>query len=112
MKGLIGFMAKHTIQIDVVSMYGPGKPIPDVKQASPAENVTADARLVRQLISIPLYMKQEQRTLSMDTTSINTSPKNNPAEVEAVEKEMFLVTLLRKPPIVVPEKLHTNSWSS
>ena len=62
MKGLIGFMAKHTIQIDVVSMYGPGTPIPDVKQASPAENVTADARLVRQLISIPLLTVYEAGT--------------------------------------------------
>lgn len=62
MKGLIGFMAKHTIQIDVVSMYGPGKPIPDVKQASPAENVTADAQLVRQLISIPLLTVYEAGT--------------------------------------------------
>lgn len=62
MKGLIGFMAKHTIQIDVVSMYGPGKPIPDVKQVSPAENVTADARLVRQLISIPLLTVYEAGT--------------------------------------------------
>lgn len=55
-------MAKHTIQIDVVSMYGPGTPIPDVKQASPAENVTADARLVRQLISIPLLTVYEAGT--------------------------------------------------
>ena len=55
-------MAKHTIQIDVVSMYGPGKPIPDVKQASPAENVTADAQLVRQLISIPLLTVYEAGT--------------------------------------------------
>ena len=62
MKGLIGFMAKRTIQIDVVSMYGPGKPIPDVKQASPAENVTADAHLVRQLISIPLLAVYEAGT--------------------------------------------------
>jgi hypothetical protein len=62
MKGLIGFMAKHTIQIDVVSIYGPGKPIPDVKQASPAENVTADAHLVRQLISIPLLTVYEAGT--------------------------------------------------
>lgn len=62
MKGLIGFMAKRTIQIDVVSMYGPGKPIPDVKQASPAENVTADAHLVRQLISIPLLTVYEAGT--------------------------------------------------
>ena len=62
MKGLIGFMAKHTIQIDVVSMYGPGTPIPDVKQASPAEDVTADARLVRQLISIPSLTVYEAGT--------------------------------------------------
>ena len=55
-------MAKHTIQIDVVSMYGPGTPIPDLKQASPAENVTADARLVRQLISIPLLTVYEAGT--------------------------------------------------
>jgi len=55
-------MAKHTIQIDVVSMYGPGTPIPDAKQASPAENVTADAQLIRQLISIPLLTVYEAGT--------------------------------------------------